>query len=142
MNRRSRDLLKRFAAAAGRSRRRARRRFSLAPITLGLALGVGLVWLAMMLPRVWAATLPGGLVQAAAFGGWPGLVWDAAVAAHRYFAAIGGAIVGLTILGLPLASRSGAIRWGFRLLAMLAVLLDFGLVFVTMRVALAAAGVG
>jgi hypothetical protein len=140
MNPRARLLRDALASGGIRARRRGRRRFSLAPITLGLALFVGLGWLTELLPRVWEVTLPGGLAQAAGLRGWPGLLWASAAGAHRNRAILAGGIAAAALVGLALARSSTAFRWGFRLLALLAVLLDFGLVFLTMRVALAAAG--
>jgi hypothetical protein len=140
MNERSHQLLKAFAAEGLRTGRRRRRRFSMAPITLGLALLVGVVWLTELLPRVWEATLPGGLAQAASFRGWPGLLWSLAVGAHRNRGPLLGGIAAVALVGLALARSSTAFRWGFRLLALAAVLLDVGLVFLTMRIALAASG--
>lgn len=138
-----RDPLDRMMRSLERSSRRGRTRFTLAPITFGLALLVGLALLTELLPRVWSAVLPGGLDQAAHFRGWPGLTLAVAVLLHRNRWVAIGVVGGLVVLGMPVASRSWPARWVFRLLAFAAVLVDFGIVYVILSSALeATAGPG
>lgn len=122
------------------SRRHRPGRFSMAPITLGLALLLGILLLTEMVPRVWNAVLPGGLAQASTFRGWPGQLLQLA---RWLFANRAGALMavgGLAVVGLPLASRSRAFRWTFRLLALAAILADFAIVYAVLYVAYVAVG--
>jgi hypothetical protein len=51
------------------------RRFSVAPIYLGLGLLLADQLLVRFVPMVWASALPGGIEQANLLHGWPRLVW-------------------------------------------------------------------
>lgn len=137
------DPLDRMMRSLERSSRRGRKRFTLAPITLGLALLVGIALLTELLPRVWSTVLPGGLDQAAHFRGWPGLTLSVAVLLYRNRWVAIGVVAALVVAGMPVASRSGPARWAFRLMAFAAVLGDFGIVYVILSSALeATAGPG
>ena len=132
-------LLNRRLARASRPGRPIRR-FSLAPITAGLAALGGVILLTEILPRVWDVTLPGGLRQADFFRGWAALLWRSAILTFRHRMSVA-AVIGLAVLiGLPLASRSGGVRWAFRLLAFILVLADFGILLGMMAAAVSASG--
>src|SRR5690606_32018929 len=76
--------LKRVLEEVSRSPRRRRRGAGTAPLMLGLALFLGHQLLVQLVPRAWAALLPGGLAQARQFRGWPGLLYASAEACYRH----------------------------------------------------------
>ena len=55
----------------------------MAPWVLGLALFLGYQLLVRLVPRVWAALLPGGLAQANSFRGLPGTLYRLALIAYH-----------------------------------------------------------
>ena len=70
--------------------------------------------------------------------GWPALVWRAALLCDAHLLPIAGAIAGLVVVGILACGRSRSLRWLFWLAAALTVLLDAGIVFITLRTALKA----
>lgn len=112
-----------------------RSRFSTAPILLGLALGLGYLLLARLVPMYWASMLPHGLPQATTFRGWPGLVWSLAVHCHRDFAGTATILGGTALVGLVLSTFARPLRPVVWLMAAAAVAADAGIVYVTIRTA-------
>jgi len=133
MNPSTEKALNRALRAMERARR-PRRGFTLTPLVTALGCAVAYVLLTYLLPRVWAATLPGGLDSAMRLRGWPGLAWRLAVVAHRHF---GGFCVvsGILVLASTLLTRAGALgRLLAWLLAVATVLVNGGILYVTIRV--------
>lgn len=120
--------------------RRARRprRFPTSPILLGIGLVIMELLLTRLVPRAWAALLPRGLEQASGFQGWPRLVWNAALFCHRYEQPVFIAIAVVTILGFVVASRSRLIGILIWLSAVGVILLDAGIIVVTILTSLQA----
>jgi hypothetical protein len=138
MNPKTQRAFERLARQMSRQSARPRGRISTAPLMLALGLVLGYQLLVRLVPRVWGTLLPGGWEQASMLRGWPGLVWRLAIACHLNFSlalAIGAVIVGAAII------VSGWIR-PLRFLVWLAavgvILLDAGIVYVTLRTALEA----
>jgi hypothetical protein len=132
MNANTLKSLDKILAQMERRARRPTRRFSMAPIVLAVGLVLGEQLLVRFVPMVWETFLPGGLIQANQFREWPGLVWRMAVFCHTYERAVFVAIAAVALVGLTVCSRS----WFCRLLARLAafgvIVLDAGIVVVTM----------
>ena len=95
-----------------------------------------------ILPRVWDATLPGGLRQADSFRGWPGRLWQSAVFAYQYRMLLAAGVGVVVMIGLPIASRSRAFLLIFRLLAFVLVLADFAILAGMMAASVITTGLG
>jgi hypothetical protein len=123
-----------------------RRRFSTAPLVMGLGLVLGYQLLVRLVPRVWSTTLPGGLGQARFLRGWPGLVYRLALFCYRDFSAVllvGGLLVAAAVV---VSGWLRPLRFLVWLAAVAVILADAGIVYVTLRTALeataAASGIG
>ena len=127
------DRLLRQMERPARSRKS---RFSTAPIVLALGLVLGYQLLSRLVPMVWSTMLPGGLEQARTFRGWPGLVWRLAVACHADFAGVLVVLGGIAAAGVFLSTWVRPLRFLVWLAAVASILIDAGIVFVTMRTAL------
>lgn len=125
-----------------RARQPRRRRFPRSALMMGLGLVLAEQILVRLVPRIWDATLPGGVDQAAHFNGLPGLIYRAALACHRNPGPPLWIIGGLTIIAI-LVSRLG---WPFRVLVWLAavgtILLNAAILAITLQAAMAASRLG
>lgn len=120
--------------------RRQRRRggFSTSPFMLALGLVLGYQLLVRLVPKVWSSFLPGGLEQAQQFRGWPGLVASLAIACDRNFTTVcvvGGAIVIGAFLWVRWVRPLRFLVW---LAAIGVILLDAGIIYVTLSTSMAA----
>lgn len=120
--------------------RRSKRRaggFSLAPVYLALGLLLGdrlLIWL---VPMVWNATLPGGFDQALKLQGLGGLLAQVAWALRARSRFIELVLGGIAIAGFLVSHFVRPLRILVWLAAVAMVLVDAGIVFVTLKTALA-----
>lgn len=114
-----------------RDARRPRSRSPLAAIYLTLALILGYQLLVRFVPMVWSALLPEGLAQAENLRGWPGLIARLGWFCRDHFPQVVVTLGGISLAGFVLSRGP----WPARLLVWLAalgfVLLDAGIVFVT-----------
>jgi hypothetical protein len=127
--------LDRLERSAARSERR-RSRFSTGPILLALALVVGYQILVRLVPAVWAEFLPGGLEQARMLRGWPGLVASLALLCRRNFSGLVIVLGGVVGSAWLLGRWSRILRFLVWLAALAVILLDAGLIYVTLRTSL------
>jgi hypothetical protein len=133
MNSSTEKALNRALRAMERSQR-PRNRFSLSPFITAIGCGMSYGLLTYLLPRVWAAALPGGLDSTLQLRGWPRLVWQLAILAHGHFVGVC-VVFAVIVLLSTLLTRAGAIgkllAW---LLAVATVLVNGGILYVTIRV--------
>jgi hypothetical protein len=137
--------LDRILARMERRARRPRWRFSTAPIVLALGLVTADVLLAWLVPMIWDSILPHGLDEARTLRGWPALVWRGAVFCHYRQPMVQGAVAVVSVTALLIGSRSRPLRWLVWLCAAGVILLNAGILVVTintgLRATAAAAGV-
>jgi hypothetical protein len=129
------STLKKFDKILAQMERRASRpprRFSMAPIVLAAGLVLGQQLLVRFVPMVWDVFLPSGLEAANSLRGWPGLVWHSAVFCHVYQTGVLAAIGGIEIVTMLLGGRSFFVRLMTRLAAFGVIVLDAGIVLVTL----------
>ncbi len=134
------QALDRAIRSMERASNRKRRRVSTAPFVLGLGLTLGYLLLTKLVPRAWAALLPGGLLQAQRFPArsWPGLVLRLALWCHQHFATTM-IVIGVVVFVAILLSRLSTLsRWLVWLLSVAVIGLDAGIIYVTLRTALEA----
>ncbi len=129
--------LKRFLEKTARSPRR-RSGPTTAPLVLGLALLLGYQLLVRLLPMVWSATLPGGLAQARAFRGWPGLLYRLGETCYNNVLGVSWIIVGSVIVSFLLCRAAWPLRWFVWLIVVSAILLDAVVLVMILRTALMA----
>lgn len=142
MNPSTLKALDRLTRRLERAERRRPRRFSTAPLVLGLGLTLGYQLLVRLVPRVWGAMLPGGWDQANNLRGWPGLVWALALAAHHHFTLVIVLIAGSTLLAWGAIRAVPAVRFLVWLAALAVILFDAGILYVTLRTTLEVVGQG
>jgi hypothetical protein len=142
MNPSTQRALDRLLRKMERAQRRKPRRFSTAPLMLLLGLIVGYQLLVRLVPRVWATMLPGGWEQANTFRGWPGIVWALALACHQHFAAVAVIIGGTTLFAFVLIRIAPLFRFPVWLVAVGVILLDAGILYITLRTSLEAVAPG
>ncbi|HEV3122774.1 MAG TPA: hypothetical protein VGY53_12760 [Isosphaeraceae bacterium] len=119
-----------------RNKRRGSMRLSLAPFYLGMAMLVGHQLLLRFVPMVWSATLPGGIQRAHTLRGWGGLLWALCVLFFVRFDQVVLILFGVWIGALVLSFLNRYIRLLVWLIAFAVVMLDFGILFVTLQTAL------
>jgi hypothetical protein len=119
-----------------KNRRRGSMRLSLAPFYLGMALLVGHQLLLRFVPMVWSATLPGGLQQAHFLRGWGGLLWAFCVLFYLRFNQVALILFGVWAIALVLSLANRYLRLLVWLVAFAVVMLDFGILIVTLETAL------
>ncbi len=120
---------------------RRRPRFTLASFTLALALALGFVLVNQLVPRIWAATLPGGVAQAQSFRGIPGLIWALSLDSHRNPMAMAAFGTMIVLVGWLASALFRPLRWLVWLAAIAAILGDAGILYVALQTSwLAAAG--
>lgn len=113
-------------------------KFSTAPIVLGLGLVLGYQLTARLVPMVWDSMLPGGLDQARFFRGWAGLVWAMAVYCHRDFPGTVAVLAAIGGVGFFVSTFMRPLRPIVWLMAVAAIGIDAGIVYVTLRTAIEA----
>src|SRR5437764_164716 len=132
---------KSFDRLLSRMERRARRpsrRIPTAPVLLGLALIVGELLLTRLVPAIWESLLPRGLAQAETLRGWPALVWWSAVYCHHHERRIQVAIGVIAIISFLLCLRLRPVRVVAWLAALGVILVDAGILIVTIQTSLSA----
>jgi len=106
---------------------------------------LGELLLTRLVPMLWAEFLPDGLRDAANLRGWPGLTWHAALFCHQepFVANLGIAVI--SISAFVLGARFGPMRFFVWLAALAVILLNAGILYVTihtcLRATAAAAGI-
>lgn len=113
-------------------------RFSMAPIMLGLGLALAYALVSRLVPMVWSSMLPGGLNQASTFRGWAGLVFAVALEAHRNFVGTVGFLCAIGAAGFLIATFARPLRPIVWLMAVAVIMIDAGIVYVTLRAAVEA----
>jgi hypothetical protein len=118
--------------------RRSRRRVSTAPLVLTLGLVLADMLLAYLVPMIWESLLPQGLEQADRLGGWPGLVWRAAVFCQTHQRAIPFGIVAAGAVGLLACRLARPLRHLVWLSAVGVIALNAAILIVTIHTSLRA----
>ncbi|MEO6810313.1 MAG: hypothetical protein ABI353_14450 [Isosphaeraceae bacterium] len=113
------------------------RRFSTAPLIVALGFVTGYQSLARLVPRVWAATFPGGLEQAETLFGWPSLVWRLSTACRFHFLEVVIVMGMVTTLAFVTSTWLRPLRFLVWFAAIALILIDAGILVVTIRTALA-----
>lgn len=113
-----------------------RKRFSIAPVYLALALVLGYQLLVRFLPMLWSQMLPGGLAQANSFWGWPGLVWRLAVLFNTRFDVTLLWLGGIGVSGFLISSWLRPLRFLVWLAALLMIAFDAGIIIVALKTAM------
>jgi hypothetical protein len=134
MNRSTEKALERALRAMERSNGRRRRGFTLTPLITAIGCVFGYALLTYLLPRVWAAALPGGLRSAELLRGWPGLVWRVAVLAHAHRSGVWILLGTLVFISTLLTRAGGPGRLLAWMMAVATVAVDGGILYVTIRV--------
>jgi hypothetical protein len=120
--------------------------FSIAPIYFGLGLALGYVLLVRFVPMMWTALLPGGIEQASELTGLPALVWRLSVLFRLRSESAIVILGGLAGAGLLISTILRPLRLVVWLAAVGVVLVDAGILMVTIKTALEAtmqsAGIG
>jgi hypothetical protein len=136
--------LDKLERASNRQQRRGRP--STAPIVLAIGLVLGYQLLVRLVPKVWASLLPGGLDQAAQFRGWPGLVARLSVTCQQNFTATIAVGAGIVIAAYLWGRWVRPLRFLVWLAALAVIVLDAGIIYVTLRSSMEAtfegAGIG
>lgn len=138
MNPSTARAIDRLMRQASRPRRERKSRFSIAPVILAIGLTLGYQLTSRLVPMVWGSMLPGGLTQAQTFRGWPGLIWTLALQCHRNFATALFWLVAIGATGFVLAIFARPLRPIVWLMALATILIDAGIVYVTLRTAIEA----
>lgn len=112
-------------------------RFSTAPFMLALGLVLGYQLLVRLVPKVWGSSLPGGLAQARQLRGWPGLVAALAVVCDRNFSSVLGIGAATVVAAFLWVRWAGPLRFLVWLAAVAVILVDAGIVYVTLRTSMA-----
>lgn len=138
MNPSTARALDRVLRQMSRPPRARKTRFSTAPIVLALGLVVGYQLTARLVPKYWAAMLPGGLDQARFFRGWPGLLWASSVRCHLDFPGSAGLLAAIGASGFFLSTFVRPLRPVVWLMVAGTIAIDAGIVYVMIRTALEA----
>jgi hypothetical protein len=141
MNDSTRSALDRLNRTIGRPDRKRKPGFSTSPLVLACALILGYHLLVRLVPSLWANILPGGFEQGSMFVGWPWIVWRLAWFCHLNFIAVAAGTVILVAIAIVLGrlALTKPIAW---LMAVFAILLDAGILFIAIKAGMDAAGVG
>ena len=141
MNESTRAALDRIVRSMNRRKPKRPRGFSAAPLVVAAGIVLGYQLLVRLVPQVWANILPGGFEQGAFLGGWPGIVWKAAWYCRLHFAtvAVGGFVIVAAMFLVGRRPITRPIAW---LAAVVVILLNAGILYVTMKTGMDAAGVG
>jgi hypothetical protein len=137
----NRDALRSLARIVDRMERQAsrpRRRFSTAPIVLGLGLVLADALLAKLVPMLWETLLPHGLEQAEALRGWPGLVWRGSVLCQTRQTPVLIGIAAAVVVGLLCGSAGRPLRFLVWVSAAGVIALNAAILIVTMQTSLRA----
>jgi hypothetical protein len=120
--------------------------FSIAPIYLGLGLVLGYILLVRLVPMIWSALLPGGIEQAQHLTGLPAVVWRLSVLFRVRSEGVVLILGGLVGAGFLVSTLLRPLRFLVWLAAVALVLVDAGILIVTIKTALEAtmqgAGIG
>jgi hypothetical protein len=119
-------------------RRRRGLRLSLAPFYLGMGLIVAHQLLVRFVPMVWSATLPGGIEQAHTLRGWGGLLWSVCMLVYMRFNQVAPILTGAWIIALLASLMNRYLRLLVWVAAVAVVMLDFGILAITLETALRA----
>lgn len=138
MSRQSLDRLNRVLDRLERRAQRPARRFSGAPVALGLGLALGYVLLVQLVPRVWPS------VMTEAFnlhwGGWPAWIWRLSMWCQTHPRQALGGIAGLSALLFGLGYYRRSVRLASWLAALAVVAADAAVVALTLFASWNAAG--
>ena len=125
-----------------RRNQRPKRKFTTSPVVLGRGLALSYVMLRQVVPALWEVILPDGLSQVPQFRGWPGLVRDASLYSQAHGPFILATILAVSVFAFVVSSTSRVLRGVVWLLAVGAIALNAGILFVTIRTAMLAANIG
>jgi hypothetical protein len=138
MNRDALRSLSRIVDRMERQAARPRRRFSTAPIVLGLGLVLADALLTKLVPMLWETLLPHGLEQAETLRGWPGLVWRGSVFCQTRQPVVALGIAAAVVVGLFCGSAGRPMRFLVWCSAAGAIALDAAILIVTIQTSLRA----
>jgi hypothetical protein len=120
--------------------------FSKAAVYLGLGLGLAYVLLVQMVPMMWSTLLPAGIEQADTLVGLPAIVWHLSVLFRLRTQSALVILGGLTAAGFVVSALLRPLRFVVWLAAVAVVVIDAGILIVTIKTALEAtiqsAGIG
>ena len=102
------------------------------------------VLLTWLVPAIWESLLPHGLEDVGRFDGWPGLLWRGVLISRSRQGIVQGTIVVVCVLSFLLGYRSRIIRMLLWVSALAVILLNAGILYVTLHASLrmSAASVG
>ncbi len=138
MNQDTRRSLDRVLDRLEKQSRGSRRRFSTAPIMLGLGLILGNMNLTALVPMLWDEFLPGGLDHAETFRGWPALVWKASILCQSVQGMVWlviGSVVATGLVGCWLSRSLHYLVW---LSAVIVIAANAGILAITLQTSLMA----
>lgn len=140
MNQRSlrslQGILKQMERESRRPGGRGQGRFSTSPLVLTAGLVLANVLLTWLVPAIWDSLLPHGLEDVGGFEGWPGLLWRGVLISRGRQGAVRGTIAVVCVLSFILGYRSRAIRILVWILALGVILLNAGILYVTLHTSL------
>jgi hypothetical protein len=138
MNKKEMRALERAMSRLARPPKRRASWFSLAPIYLALGLIVGFALLVIFVPMLWSALLPGGLEQTERLFGLPALVWRLSLLLRLRSQTAVMILAGLAVSGFVVSTILRPLRFLVWLAAIGVVVLDAGILIVTIKTALEA----